>query len=379
MVKKLIALLCVVIIVISLVGCQYESHEPELLGNYDFPELRGTTLNIYNWGEYIADGSEDSMDVIKEFELLTGIDVNYATFDSNESMYSLIKYGGVSYDIVIPSDYMIERMIKENLLQKIDTSALSNYHFIDEKYKNLYFDPNNEYSVPYSVGLVGLIYNTTLVDEVPDSWSIMWDEKYANDVLTFNNPRDAFAISQFKNGIDINTTDKSEWDKAAEDLKRQKSVLQAYVMDEVYNKMESGSAAIAPYYAGDYLSMYDNNEDLAFVYPKEGTNIFVDSVCVPSSAKNYDAAMLFINFLLEPEIALANAEYIYYASPNTAVVDNPEYSMNPNNEDDTEYAAFAASVIYPDEDVLPKTEYFHDMNEDIRQYYDKLWQDVKLY
>ncbi len=371
MIRKIISVTISLFMVMTLFsGCHYEPMGIELRNKsiYDRPDLKGTTLNIYNWGEYISDGSEDSMNVIKEFEHLTGIKVNYSTFDSNESMYSLIKYGGVSYDIVIPSDYMIERMIKEDLVQKINPEEnLHNYDLIDGKYKNLYFDPNNEYSVPYSVGMVGLIYNTTLVEGEPDSWSIMWDEKYKNDVLTFNNPRDAFAIAQFMLGIDLNTTVKSEWNAAADLLKDQKDVLQAYVMDEVYNKMESGSAAIAPYYAGDYLSMLDNNEDLAFVYPKEGVNIFVDSICIPKNATNTDAAMLFIDFLLEPEIALANAEYIYYASPNTSVTSNPEYSL------------LGDEIIYPTEADMPKTQYFHDMDADTRAYFDKLWQDVKLH
>ena len=258
-------------------------------------------------------------------------------------------------------------MINEDMLQKIDVSKLSNYNLIDDKYKNLYFDPDNEYSVPFSVGMVGLIYNTSIVKETPDSWSVMWDERYKNDVLTFNNPRDSFAIAQFLLGQDINSTNKADWDKAANLLKEQKSVLQAYVMDEVFNKMESGSAAIAPYYAGDYLSMVENNEDLAFVYPKEGTNIFVDSICIPKNAENYEAAMLLINYLLEPTIALANAEYIYYASPNTSVVDNPEYSLKGNE------------ILYPSEADMPKVQYFEDMDINTRQYFDKLWQDVKLY
>ena len=348
-------------------GCGYEPFGVEYRADYNRPDLVGTTLNVYNWGEYISDGSEGAMDVIKEFEFLTGIKVNYATYDSNESMYSLIKYGGVSYDVLIPSDYMIQRMINEDMLLPLDFSKITNYDLIDEKYKNLYFDPENKYSVPYSVGMVGLIYNTKLVDEAPDSWSVMWDERYKDDILTFNNPRDTFGIAQFLLGIDLNTTDKDEWDRAAELLKKQKNVLQAYVMDEVYNKMESGSAAIAPYYAGDYLSMLDNNEDLAFVYPKEGVNIFVDSACIPKNAENYEAALLFINFLLDPEIALANAEYIYYASPNTSVTTNEEYSL------------IGDEIIYPEEANMPKTQYYHDMNPEIRAYFDKLWQDVKLH
>ena len=220
--------------------------------------------------------------------------------------------------------------------------------------------------MPYSVGLVGMIYNTTMVEGTPDSWSLMWDAKYADNILTFNNPRDAFAIAQFCMGIDINTTDLSEWDAAAAKLKEQNAVLQARVMDEVFNKMEAGNAAVAPYYAGDFLTMQENNPDLAFVYPKEGTNIFIDSVCVPAGAQNYEAAMMYINFLLEPEVALANAEYICYASPNTAVTENPDYSLYQNE------------ILYPDPASLPKTEYFHDIDQTTRAYYEKLWEEILL-
>lgn len=352
---------------LTLSGCGYQYKELNLRGNYDLPELRGTTLNVYNWGEYISDGGEGSMNVEKEFEKLTGIKVNYATYESNEAMYSQLKSGGVSYDIIIPSDYMIARMKSENMLQKLDYSKLTNYDLIADEYKSLYFDPDDEYSVPYNVGMVGLIYNTTMVDETPDSWDIMWNPKYEGNILTFNNPRDTFAIAQFLLGQDVNTTDKADWDAAADKLKEQKKLIQSYVMDEVFNKMETGEAAIAPYYAGDFLIMYENNEDLAFVYPKEGVNIFVDSICVPSNAANYDAAMLFINFLLEPDVALANAEYICYASPNTSVLSNPEYS----------YAD--EKILYPEEADKPQTQYFYDMDSETRAYYDDLWQQVKLY
>lgn len=261
---------------------------------------------------------------------------------------------------------MIERLANENMLQKLDFSKLTNYDLIDEQYKNLYFDPNNEYSVPYSVGLVGMIYNTTMVEGTPDSWELMWDPTYADNILTFNNPRDAFAIAQFLVGVDVNSTDKADWDKAAEKMKEQNAVLQARVMDEVFNKMEGGNAAIAPYYAGDYLTMADNNPDLAFVYPKEGTNIFIDSVCVPADASNYDAAMMYINYLMEPEVAKANAEYICYASPNTAVVSDPEYELYGNE------------ILYPAEGTLCPTEYFHDIDPEIRSYYEKLWEEILL-
>lgn len=367
--KKIISLLLIALIIVlslSLSGCGYEYAELELIGTYT-RELEGTVLNVYNWGEYISDGTDDSVDVVKEFEKLTGITVNYSTFDSNETMYSQLKNGGVAYDVIAPSDYMIERLINENMLAKIDTSALSNYYLIDDKYKSLYFDPNNEYTVAYNVGLVGLIYNTNTVTEKPDSWQILWDQKYKDQILMFNNPRDAFAIAQFMLGQDLNNTDRKQWEKASKLLIKQKQYLQSYVMDEVYGKMETGEAAIAPYYAGDFLTMYENNPDLAFVYPKEGTNIFVDALCIPKNTKNYDAAIMFINFMLEPDIALQNAEYIGYASPNTAVVENPDYYYYKNE------------ILYPDDADLPPTQYFHDIDASVRNYYENLWIDVKLY
>lgn len=324
----------------------------------------GTELNVFNWGEYISDGSDGSLDVNKEFEKLTGIKVNYQEFDSNEAMYGKLSSEAVSYDIIIPSDYMIDRLVSEGKLCELDFSMIDNYEFIADEYKNLPFDPENKYSVPYNVGMVGLIYNTTMVEGTPDSWEIMWDEKYAGDILTFNNPRDAFAIAQFLLGMDVNTTDEADWRAAADKLIEQNSVLQGRVMDAVFNKMEGGNAAMAPYYAGDFLSMQENNPDLAFVYPKEGTNIFVDSICVPKNCRNYEAAMLYINFLLEPEVALANAEYICYASPNTAVINNPEYTYAGNE------------ILYPTEENTPEVQYFEDIDPNTRKLYNDLWEEV---
>lgn len=366
MIKQLYCFLLVLLVVITLNGCGYEYYELDLRGEYT-TDLAGTVLNIYNWGEYISDGSEGSMDVVKEFEKLTGIQVNYSTFDSNETMYSQLKNGGVSYDIIIPSDYMIERLKNEDMLQKLDFSYLTNYDLIDSQYKSIFYDAQNEYTVPYSVGMVGLIYNTKIVSEPIDSWSALWDEQYKDNILMFNNPRDAFAIAQFMLGQNINTTNKSDWDKARDLLISQKPILQSYVMDEVYGKMETGEAAIAPYYAGDYLTMFEINSDLAFTYPKEGTNIFVDAVCIPESAQNFEAAMMFINFLLEPDIALANAEYIGYASPNNAVVNNPDYYYYQNE------------ILYPSTEQIPHTQYFTDIDPNTRFYYENLWIDVKLH
>lgn len=352
--------------VVSLSSCGGRLTEIENpVGTYS-QDYAGTTLNVFNWGEYISDGSEGTLDVNAAFEALTGVKVNYMNYESNEAMYAKMKSGAVAYDIVIPSDYMIARLIGENMLQKIDLSKIDNYKYIDEKYRNLYFDETNEYSVPFNVGMVGLVYNTAMVDESIDSWNAMWDARYADNILTFNNPRDSFAIAQFLLGIDVNSTDVADWDKAAEKLKEQNAVLQGRVMDEVFNKMESGNAAIAAYYAGDCLTMMDANPDLAFVYPKEGTNIFVDSICIPENAQNYEAALMYINFLLEPEVALANAEYICYASPNTAVVNNPDYTY------------YGSEVLYPSDENAPYTQYFYDIPQEIRSYYEKLWESVLL-
>lgn len=365
--KKIISVfisLCLIITLLS--GCGYEYQELELKGKYD-RSLAGTTLNVYNWGEYISDGSDESLDVNKEFEKLTGIKVNYATFESNETMYSQLKGGGVSYDLIIPSDYMIERLISEDMLMKIDVSCLSNYKYIDTKYKGLFYDINEEYSVPYNVGMVGVIYNGALIDEPEHSWEALWDEKYRDMSLNFSNPRDGFMTAQMILGQSVNTTNKSDWDKALQKLKEGKDVLQSYVMDEIYGKLETGEAAIGPYYAGDYLFMKEINEDLEFFYPKEGTNIFVDAICIPKNAKNIKAAMMYIDFLLEPDVSLANAEYIGYASPNTAVTENPDYCYYKNE------------ILYPEEKDMPKVEYYHDIDPEIRSYYENLWIDLKLY
>ena len=365
--KKIISIfMTLALLCLSLTGCGYEYQELSLVGTYT-RDYAGTEITVYNWGEYISDGADGAIDVNREFEKLTGIKVNYLTFESNETMYSQVKNGGVKYDIIIPSDYMIGRLIKEGELQKIDTSKLSNYNLIGKQYKSLFFDPKNEYTVPYSVGMVGVIYNQKLVGDVENSWGVLWDEKYKDQTLNFNNPRDAFMTAQMLLGQDLNSTNKEDWKAAAEKLKQGKANLQSYVMDEVYGKMETGEAAIAPYYAGDYLTMLETNPDLRFFYPKEGTNIFVDSICIPKNAKNKDAAMLYINFLLEPDIATANAEYIGYASPNTAVINNPDYYYYQNE------------ILYPSEEDMPKVQYYHDIDDKIRIYYETLWVQVKLY
>ncbi|MCM1363634.1 MAG: spermidine/putrescine ABC transporter substrate-binding protein [Faecalibacterium sp.] len=328
---------------------------------------KGEVINVFNWGEYISDSYEDGMlDVNKEFEKLTGIKVNYVTFESNEDMYAKIKNGGASYDIIIPSDYMIERMIDEDLVQKFDPTKLPNYHYVDEKYKGMYYDENNEYSVPYNVGMVGLIYNTKMVKERPTSWKVMWDEQYAGKILMIDNPRDAFAIPQKIMGYSLNSTDEKELADVAQMLIDQKPLLQSYVMDEVFNKMESGEAAMVPYYVGDYIIMKDVNPDLDFVYPEEGVNIFVDAICIPKAAQNVDAALKYINFLLDPEIALNNALYIGYATANTGVYEMDDYAEMMENE-----------YLYPSEENMPNVEYFHNLPQETLTMFSTLWNDIK--
>lgn len=336
------------------------------------------TLNVYNWGEYISDGSEGTFDTNTEFEEWyfqnygKRVRVNYTTYASNEDMYAKLKSGAVRYDIVIPSDYMIELMIEEDMLEEIDFSNIPNYQYILDDYKGLFYDPENKYSVPFSYGMIGIIYNTSMVEGTPDSWNLMWDERYSGKILNFNNPRDAFGTAMYRLGIDVNTTDHTDWDLAFEALKAQKPLVQSYVMDEVFNKMKGASAAIAPYYAGDFLTMYGDNEDLAFYYPSEGTNVFVDSVCIPRGTQHKDVAEAYINFLLSEEAAVANAEYIGYASPNVLVRENAGYIETMN-----EMHPQAYEILYP-ENVNFLTSYYENLSNETRDYMNSRWEDLKI-
>ncbi|MDE6659869.1 MAG: spermidine/putrescine ABC transporter substrate-binding protein, partial [Eubacterium sp.] len=260
--------------------------------------LQGTTVNVYNWGEYISDGSEGSMNVVSEFERLTGAKVNYTNYESNENMYSKLSGGGVSYDVIVPSDYMVSRLVDEDMLVEIDWNNVPNIKYIEEDCKNLYFDPEQKYTLCYNVGTTALIYNTELVKEEPTSWKVLWDEQYKDKILMFNNSRDAFAIAQAILGQSLNTVSESDWTKAAELLAEQKdAVSPVYVMDEVFNLMESGEYAFATYYAGDYVLMNENNDKLAYCFPEEGVNLFYDAFCIPKCVQNKKGAEAFINFM----------------------------------------------------------------------------------
>ena len=324
---------------------------------------KGEVINVFNWGEYISDTYEDGMlDVNREFEKLTGIKVNYVTFESNEDMYAKIKNGGASYDIVIPSDYMIERMVNENLLQTFDPTKLPNYHYIDSKYKSMYYDPDDTYSVPYNVGMVGLIYNTKMVDETPTSWKIMWDEKYAGKILMFNNQRDAFAVAEAKLGYSLNTENQEELEAAYQELVKQSPLVQGYYGDQIFDKMESGEAIIAPYFNGDLAMILDGNEYIKGYIPKNA-NKFVDAMCVPTCCQNKSAAEKYINFLCREDIALANAEYIGYASPISAVVEELDDELK------TEF-------YYPTEEKLAECEVYYQLSDETNKFLSQKWEDL---
>ena len=256
-------------------------------------------LNVYNWGEYI------DTDLIDQFEAETGIKVIYNTFDSNENLYSRIQT--TSYDVIIPSDYAISRFIDEDMLQPLNFDNIPNMKYIDEKYTHLDFDPEQKYSVPYTWGVVGIVYNTKYVDEADiGSWDLLWNPKYANRTAMFNNSRDALGIALMYLGCSLNTTDKDELRQAADLIIAGKPVYQGIWMDQILEKLPAEEIIAAPYYNGDAVTMIDENPDLAFYVPKEGTNLFVDAMCIPKNAKNVEGAEKFINFMCSTEAAMAN-------------------------------------------------------------------------
>ena len=342
-------------------------------------------LNVYNWGEYISDGSEGSLDTVAAFEQWyeetygVKVKVNYDTYPSNEDMYNKLKSGAISYDLVIPSDYMIAKMREEGMLLPLNFRNIPNYEYISERFRGLYYDPEDRYSVPYTYGVVGVIYNANVVDEADTgSWDLLWNEKYAGNILQFNNPRDAFGTAQYKLGLDVNSTDKADWDLAQQALQEQSPLLKGMVMDEIYNMMASGEAAIGTYYAGDYFTMVDmvddqaDKVDLQFYYP-ERTNYFFDAMCIPTCCQNQELAETFINFMLSEEAAVANAEYIYYASPNSLVYESEDYIEDMGEE--------AMAILYPPTDDF-KARYnayaYRSLDSETLDYMNALWENVKI-
>ena len=357
--KKVISVIVSVCIVAGclamLSGCGSKSEED-------------VTLYVYNWGQYIAEGDDDSIDVIAEFEKkYPNIHVKYSTFDSNETMYAKLVNGGITVDVVIPSDYMIGRMRQEGMLLELNYDNIPNAQYIDQSFRNTAYDPENKYSVPYTWGTVGIIYNTKYVDEADvTGWELLWNEKYADKILMFDNSRDAFGIAQYLLGYDINTTDEAELQACADKLAEQKGVVQQYVMDQIFDAMENEEAWIAPYYAGDYLTMVEENEDLAFYRPDhQGFNVFIDAMCIPSCCQEKEAAELFINFLCDPEISAANMDFIGYSVPAS---ESKQY-MDEDVVNDP--------VAYPDAEELRNASSFDYLPEDVSRYMESLFMAVR--
>ncbi len=348
--KKICVILCLLIATLPLVisGCSVSS---EYIGE----------INVYNWGEYISNGDDGTLDVIAEFEKKYKIKVHYTNFETNEELYNILKNTNSSYDVIIPSDYMVSKLREEGMLSKINYSNIPNYKYIMENYKKSSYDPTGEYSVPYSWCVVALGYNKTMIEEGSvKGFSDLWNEENKGKILMFNNSRDAMAIAMQMCDPPINpgqqSFTKADIDRATQKLVEQKPLLKKYVMDQVFPEMENSQAGITPYYAGDIYSMMSNNEDLTYCLPEEGSNLFVDAMCIPASCKNQEYAELFINFMCEPEIALANAEYIGYATPNTAAHDMLDEEVK------------NCDLIYPPQEYLDKCYTFANIPDDIYVY-----------
>lgn len=311
-------------------------------------------INVYNWGDYI------DKDVVKDFEKEYGIKVNYDMFETNEDMYIKVKQGGSNYDVLFPSDYMIERMIREGLLLKLDKSNIANLDKIDKKFMDLDFDPNNDYSVPYMWGTVGILYNKTMVDEEVNSWDILWDKKYSGDIIMLNSQRDAIGITLKRLNYSMNTRNIEELQKAKKELIKQKPLVSAYMGDNIKDAMVSGEGALAIVWSGDAVAMIRDNPDLAYVIPKEGTNLWFDNMVIPSTAENKDGAEKFIDFMTRPDIAARNTEYIGYSTPIPEAVE-----MLPKEIKDSK-------VAYPPAEDIENVEIFKDPTDIISEY-DDIW------
>ena len=366
--KKAVGFVLAAGLILATAGCTQEGST----GSWDWAsepeaESTGVTINVYNWGEYIDDSDVRVNDA---FTYLTGIEVNYKNFTDNESMYALLSSGAADYDVIFPSDYMVGKMIRENMLAKINFDNVPNFQYIDESLKNPAYDPTNEYSVPYTWGTVGIFYNTKYVDEadLADGWDLLWNEKYEGKIFMFDNPRDAFGIALKKLGYSMNSENPDEWQAAYEELVKQKPLVQAYVMDQVYDKMINEEGWIAPYYSGDGVIMMDEEEgnpDIDYFVPEEGTNLFVDAMCIPVDAQHKTEAEAYINFMCRTEVAKANAEYIGYSTPHTEArkLLDPAIGENPN--------------FYPDQSLLDKTEVFITLPDEINELQESLWIQLK--
>lgn len=342
--KKILSILLSLVMIFSLVSCKKDIKD---------------VVYVYNWGEYIDES------LLRDFEKETGIKVVYEVFEQNEDMYMKLKNGGSNYDVVVPSDYMIERMISENMLEEIDREKIPNFKNITEDFLNEDYDPEGKYSIPYLWGTVGIVYNSKLIDEKVDSWNILWDEKYKDEIIMMNSTRDSIGVALIKNNYSMNSRNIDELNKAKEDLIKQKPLVFAYLVDETKSQMVNGEAKLAVMYSGDALTAMEENENLRYVVPKEGSNIWFDSMCIPKGAKNKENAEKFIDYILRPEVSVAIGEYVGYSLPNKEGV-----KLLPEDMQNDE-------VAYPNLKELPKMEVFKDP-KDINSVYDDIWAEVKL-
>lgn len=337
-----------------------------VIGGFIYGQKDGVSGNgqviVYNWGEYI------DPEIIDLFEEETGIDVIYEEFETNEIMYPKIQSGAIAYDVVCPSDYMIQRMIENDLLAEINYDHIPNLKYIGDNYMKMsrQFDPENKYSVPYLWGTVGILYNKKMVDEPVDSWGILWDKKYEDSILMQDSVRDAFAVALKYLGYSLNSTDLDELEAAKNLLIEQKPLVQAYVIDQVRDKMIGGEAALGVIYSVEALYCQQENPDLDYVIPKEGTNIWIDSWVIPKNAKNVENAEAFINFLCRPDIAKMNFDYITYSIPNTAGRDLIEDESLRNSP-----------IAFPDDSKLENCETFQFLGDDNDALYNRLWREIK--
>ena len=326
---------------------------------HSFPvEAEDITLNVYNWGDYM---DPDTLDV---FTQRTGIRINYEMYETNEDMYTKLKKSATRYDVIFPSDYMVERMIKEKMLQPIDLSAMPNAHkYTDPRFTGQVYDPESAYSVPYTWGTMGILYNTTMVQETPSSWDALWDAAYANDILMLNSARDTIGIALKRLGYSLNSVNTVELEAAKSSLIEQSPLVLAYVVDEVKDKMIAGEAALALVWSGDAQFCMDENPDLDYVVPDEGSNLFFDAMCIPGNAKFPKEAQMFIDFLCEPEIAVQNHQYVGYAIPNTGAIEllGSEYTDS--------------MVSNPPLEILERCEVFRHLGEDVKAY-DRIWTEI---
>ncbi len=344
--KKILIITLSMIMLISLVSCSAK-------------ESAETVLNVYNWGDYIDES------ILEDFENETGIHINYEMFATNEDMYVKLKQGGTKYDIVFPSDYMIERMINENMLHKIDLSKIPNYQYINPKFKGLDYDPGDEYSVPYMWGTVGIVYNKTMVDDVVDSWDILWNEKYKDNILMLDSQRDTMMVALKKLGYSMNTRNLNELEQAKQLLVQQKDIVRAYVGDNVKDLLLAGEAAMAVVWSGEAIAIMFENDNFDYAYPKEGTNLWFDSIVIPKDVQNIDAAHEFIDFLNRPDIAFRNIDYIGYSSPNVEAVKMLDDEIK-NME-----------AAYPSDAKLVDAEIFLDPGDFLSEY-NRIWTEIKV-